>query len=364
MGVKVNSGNAAGRVDCAEVEEATGMDLPRALADSARLPAGAHAYADRRAPIFIVGFQRSGTTLLRLMLNAHPEIAIPHDSAELWLDYRRRVRDYGDLREREALLRLIDDLRAEPRIRAWGVELPREALIADPLPRGFPEVMRRFHEVYARLQGKPRWGDKNTGTLTELDQLNAMFPDCRIVHLVRDGRDCALSHASREYVYGYANLLRTACEWREQVLLCRKMGAMLPAERYMELRYEDLIASPEVALRGVCRFLGLEFSPAMLDYHLAVERHIPGDKRTLWPLLDRPPQVDNAYKWKRCMDRADRACFERHAGALLRELGYETLAPPVHAGRLRELWYHLHGRFAWRVYYLLGNKPKKQGTGP
>ena len=294
-----------------------------------------------RTPFFLVGFQRSGTTMLRLMLNAHPEVAIPHDSARLWFNYREKAAS-------STVTRMMADLLDEPRIKAWKTELPREQIFADPLPDAFPAVMRRFHEVYARAHGKRMWGDKNTGTLTELDQLNRMFPTCRILHLVRDGRDCALSHMSREYVYGYANVLRVAVEWRDQVTLCRKMGAMLPAERYMELRYEALITEPEAELRGICRFLGVGFAAEMLDYHKTVDDNVPEDKRSLWPLLDQPPQAANLNKWKTHMSAADRAVFERNAGPLLRHYGYETLPVPVTPGRWRELWLQIHDRIAWR----------------
>jgi hypothetical protein len=300
-------------------------------------------------PIFIVGFQRSGTTMLRLMLNAHPDIAIPHDSAELWRDYARKGAQFDDLRSPGDAVAMIDALLREPRIAAWQTDLPRERLIAEPLPRTFPDIMRRFHEVFAQLHGKHHWGDKNTGTLGELDRLNAMFPTCRIIHLVRDGRDCALSHTSKEYIHGYANTLQVAIEWRRQVQLCHKMGAMRPPGRFLEIRYEDLLAEPERQLRRICDFIGVPYAGAMLQYHRAVDENVPAEKRGLWPLLDKPPLPANAYKWKTSMSRADRAVFERNAGDLLAELGYETLPPPVHEGRWRELWLQLHERLAWRL---------------
>lgn len=297
---------------------------------------------------FIVGFQRSGTTLLRLMLNAHPDIAIPHDSAELWPSYARlATTTYRGLRAAGDVRRMIDDLLREPRICAWQTALPRESLLADPLPSNFPEVMQRFHLVYARAHGKVRWGDKNTGTLIELDRLNAEFPNCQIIHLVRDGRDCALSH--RDYMYGYENVLRVALEWREQVTLCHKMGAMLPRERFYELRYEDLLTDSSRALSDLCDFLRMPFSPLMLEYHHHFEDHVPEERRALWPLLNRPPLVSNAFKWKSLMAASDRAVFERTAGELLRSFGYETSGIPATDGRLLELWYLVHSRFAWRL---------------
>jgi len=301
-------------------------------------------------PFFIVGFQRSGTTLLRLMLNEHPELGIPHDSAELWPTYARLASTaYRGLAAADDVRRMIDDLLQEPRIHAWQTAIAREALLAEPLPSNFSGVMRRFHEVYARAHGKSRWGDKNTGTLVDLDRLNAEFPRCQIIHLVRDGRDCALSHRSKTYIYGYENVLRVALEWRDQVTLCHKMGAMLPPERFLEIRYEDLLADPEGVLQRICAFLGVAFSPRMLKYHQHVADHVPRDRRSLWPLIDRPPMASNALKWKSQMSSGDRAIFERTAGELLRQFGYDTSEAAVGRGRLLELWYIAHTRFAWRL---------------
>ena len=299
-------------------------------------------------PFFLVGFQRSGTTMLRLMLNAHPEIAIPHDSAELWPKYSRLAATrYRGLHAPDDVRSMMDDLLSEPRIHAWQTKLQRDALLADPLPSSFPDVMRRFHVVFARAHGKALWGDKNTGTLVELDRLNAEFPRCRIIHLVRDGRDCALSH--RHYMYGYENALRVALEWREQVTLCHKMGAMLPGDRFCELRYEDLVTDPAAALTRLCDFLGVSFSPLMLDFYRNVEDDVPEERRPLWPLLDRPAVAANAFKWKSAMSPRERAVFERNAGELLRTFDYETSAAPPKDGRILELWYLVHSRFAWRL---------------
>ena len=166
---------------------------------------------------------------------------------------------------------------------------------------------------------------------------------------MRDGRDCAQSHRSKHYLYGYENVLRVALEWREQVTLCHKMGAMLPPERFFELRYEDLLAEPTAELSRLCAFLNLPFSPLMLEYPSHVEEHVPQDRRSLWPLLDRPPIAANAFKWKSDMSSGDRAVFERNAGDLLRTFGYETSKVAARQGKLLELWYLLHSKLAWRI---------------
>lgn len=315
---------------------------------------------EQAAPFFIVGFQRSGTTLLRMMLNSHPRVAIPHDSAELWPSYRNRQAAYNMLQTQEDVLRMMNDIHREPRIQAWQTDLPKSELYRTPLPKNYAEIMSRFHEVFMHLQGKDVWGDKNTGTLVEMDDLNFLFPTAKFVHLVRDGRDCALSHTGAVYKYGYANILRVAQEWRDQVGLCGRMGRMLPSWRFMEVRYEDLIRSPKEVLLRICEFLGLEYSDQMLRYHENVEKHIPSEKQSLWPLINRPPDVSNVDRWKTHMSLVDRAIFERTAGELLAVYGYETLQRPIRKGKARQLWYEIHQRVAWRFR---NNKIAKKGKG-
>lgn len=302
----------------------------------------------QRPPILLLGFQRSGTTLLRVMLNAHPQIGIPHDSGPLWPSYWRECGNLSELSEiqsQQALRRLLK----EKRIESWDAKLPEEMLLVAPVPRTMAEIMRRVHGAYAFLHGKRYWGDKNTGYVTELAALSEMFPDGRFIHLIRDGRDCAVSHRSRTYVYGYENVLRTAMEWRDQVSMGRKMGRRLPGARYMTIHYEDLVSEPKSVLQNVCRYLGVEFSSSMLNYFGQVERSIPEEKRNLWPLIGRPPQKSNVGKWRRELSSADIAIFERVAGDLLRELGYDLVLGPTRRGVVKELWYRVHTPIHWRL---------------
>jgi len=287
--------------------------------------------ADRRgaadtmgpAPVFVTGFQRSGTTLLRLMLDSHPELAIPLDTTGLWARYEPRLPGFGPLEDSGNLRRLVDALLAEERIRLWEVSLrPGQVIGASQRP-GFAGVIEGFYRAYAAHHGKARWGDKDPGNMLRLASVLRWFPDSRIVHIVRDGRDACMSLLKQEF--GGDDLLRCAEQWREQVWWVRQIGGILGVDRYFELRYEDLVEDPERALRPLSAFLGLDWSPAMLEYHRRVGDAVPDEKRHIWPLLDRPPQAAARYRWKREMPLGERICFEKRAGRVLAECGYEVL---------------------------------------
>ena len=159
--------------------------------------------------------------------------------------------------------------------------------------------------------------------MLRMSTLARWFPASRFIHIVRDGRDACLSQTKQDF--GFDDVLPCAAAWREQVWWVREIGAILGPDRYFELRYEDLLEDPERWLRSLCRFLGVPFAEAMLRYHEKVDHSIPQSRRHLWPLLTEPPRKDNAGLWKKQMTAAQRVCFEKRAGVVLRQLDYETL---------------------------------------
>lgn len=285
-------------------------------------------------PFFIVGFQRSGTTLLRLMLDAHPEIAIPLDTAGLWARYETKLAAYGDLSVEDDRRRLVGDILAEERIRLWKTALTVAEVLARWTQPRYPGVIRAFHECYAVARGKKQWAGKDPGDMVRLDQLNRWFPAARFIHIIRDGRDACLSQLQQDF--GFDNLFDCAVAWREEVQWVRRMGALL-GPRYYEIRYEDLVAEPERHLRSICRFLDIEFNTGMLRYHERVENSVPEEKRHLWPLLEKPPQAGNTKRWKVLLSNGERICFEKRAGGVLGELGYEVISGGPSGAYLTEL---------------------------
>lgn len=286
-------------------------------------------------PIFITGFQRSGTTLLRLMLNAHPLIAIPLDTTGLWERFWQCLPEYGNLTSEAGLRRMVRDLLREERIVLWEAALNENEIVAEASGRGFPGIIAAFHCAYARSRGKPCWGDKDPGTMERLHLVHEWFPNARILHIIRDGRDACLSQMEQDF--GYSDLFDCAAGWREQLTWVRRIGAILGPVRYFETRYEDLVREPELGLRSICGWLGIEYDPAMLEYHRDLTGSIPDSKQHIWPLIDQPPQPANAHRWKQSLSPAMRLCFEKRAGVVLRELGYDVLPEPWSGAYVEEL---------------------------
>ena len=279
--------------------------------------------------VFVVGCPRSGTTLLRRMLDAHPQIAITRETH--WIpDIARDVRCVGA--DGRVTAALPDMLHAHPKFRTFGVERDELRALADGAP-SYPALVASLFERYGAARAKPLVGDKTPGYVRELPLLHRLFPRARVVHLIRDGRDVALSvlgwerkaeqFERRFAIWAESPLVTAALWWRWHVLLGRHDGRALPVGSYYELRYEALVADPERECRGLMRFLDVEYDDAMLRFHEGKTRTEPGlSAKRAWL-----PPTRGLREWRREMPPEDIEAFEAAAGDALDELGYERAAP-------------------------------------
>jgi hypothetical protein len=279
-------------------------------------------------PVVVLGVSRSGTTLLKEMLDAHSELAIPTES---YFIPQLRGR-HGERPDVEAFLA---DLGRLARVREWGVS-PEDVRARLPAEPTFADAIQAIYRSYADARGKSRFGDKTPAYMQQLRLLERVFRGAQYVHLVRDGRDAALSFVAmrRRPRFNWARprgMAAFACQWKLEVQGARRFGSRVGPERYLELRYEDLVTEPETHLRRVCEFLGLAFEPGMLAYHQGVDPARLEDH----PRLAQPP-TPGVRRWREQMSHADAELFEAIAGGLLAELGYERAHPrPSPAVRTR-----------------------------
>ena len=311
---------------------------------------------DRAAapPFFVVGSGRSGTTMLRLMLDAHPEVAVPPESH--FVD--GLVRRWGELAPNGRM-----DPRAVVRFAARRLEkmrIPLEeaeqrlATLAkggDPVP---PAVaVDALFRIYAEGNGKTRWGDKTPGYVLDMPLLARTFREARFVHMIRDGRDVALSYLSQNF--GPRNVPEAARFWDDRVRTGRRHGDRLGPQRYRELRYEDLVAEPEPVLRSLCAFLDLTFEPQMLAFHEEAKGQLT-ERLGRWRGLYQPVR-SGMRDWTTEMADRDVEVFEAIAGDMLSDLGYERKHPsPSTAARARAFVAmrrrDAHAAWLWVVHHM------------
>ena len=282
--------------------------------------------SSRPEPIFILGAPRSGTSLLSRMLGSHPAIAVP-DETKIFEAFVRLQPLYGDLREPARLRRLTRDVLGWRWIRRLPDPPGLDAVLARVARADLCGVFEALLETWAAQQGKPRWGEKSPNNLFHWPLIEAGFPRAIVVHIVRDGRDVALSQIAAPF--GPKTMASAALRWVHHIELIRAIGRRAGPGRYVELRYEDLLARPEAAITDVLQAVGEPFDPAMLQFHRNA-RPVGTD-----PLNDvnilRPLQVANSGKWAAQAGADAIAVFEGIAGATLEACGYAraTRAAPM-----------------------------------
>lgn len=222
---------------------------------------------------FVVGCGRSGTTLVRTLLDSHPAFAIPGETGF--------ISDLlADSELRNSTPHLDVDLFAarlynSQHFRRWGWTLAQlHRVLNDGNPSSSVDAIRLVYGEYARSQRKPWYGDKTPTYILSLPELAAAFPEGKFVHVVRDGRDVAA--AITEQPWGPNSIPSALQYWRRHVQQGRHFGARLPANRYTEIRYEDLISDPELGCRKICEFLGVDFDSRMLKIEESAVSFIQG----------------------------------------------------------------------------------------
>ena len=271
---------------------------------------------------FIVGARRSGTTLLRLILDRHSEVAIPPESHFIPRLWSRRQR-YGSNAHIEYLEQFLRDLASEHRFRQWGIPVDAvRARLAQLREPTFADGIGAVFRTYAELHGKSRWGDKTPQYLHQVGLLSHLFPESRFIHLVRDGRDVALSMVSLERLHH--SVASAAYYWRRDL---RKAFAAAPGlgGRLLWLPYEDLVSDPENVMPAVCSFLDLGFESSMTSPDPDALERVPPNQRTMHTRVVLAP-TRSLRDWRRDMPIREVGKSQSIAGSELLRAGYQ-LAP-------------------------------------
>jgi hypothetical protein len=274
------------------------------------------------SPVFLIGAERSGTTLLRLMLDGHPEIACPcaFDFALAWPEARN-----GELPEPiDYWQMLAEDRRA------------REARVVIDARLRVPELVRSLLAQLGRRTHKPVFA---VTAHHEYERLLRLWPEARFLYVVRDGRDVARSHVA----LGWAgNVWAAAPAWRAAEREWRRVSALIPRENRLEVRFEDLVRDPRAELSRIAGFLGLEYAPGMLD----------SPARGSYAA----PHPNASERWREQLSTRELALLEREIGPELRARGYApSLVAPAWIPAPRRLALRLGdraGRFRFRARQL------------
>jgi len=247
--------------------------------------------------------------MLRLMLDHHPGMSCIYES-----DFM--VQPYERFRDRP-LAEYARWLQQDWHYTHSGLRFPEKAT-------SYGHVIDQWFEQRAAESGASIIG----ATIQHaFHLLPTLFPEARCVHLLRDGRPVAASSMNMGWV---GNLYAGAVQWREKIEQVRTLQQRTPCERWLEVKYEDLLRDPVAGLTKICNFLGLEYSNEMLQYH----------KDSTYDV----PDPANADRWRQRLSPKDIYLAEIGAGDALEQAGYQRMFPPAELGMLEKLALRLDHR--------------------
>lgn len=301
----------------------SGSDLGKATGFvTPALAMGVPAVVPEERVFFVVGRGRSGTTLLSRMLSGHPALSVAPEGFFV-MNLRRRYQG-GGFRTR-GIEAFCHDLVAERRMAAWGLDTTDVAARlrghgADlDYARACAEVYLS-HAEHTEGQTPKLVGDKNPHYALFATQLVRLFPAARFVHIVRDPRDNVLSYQSVPFDLSSTGAL--ASRWLRYHRAIMRASQWHP-DRFIRIRYEDLVTDPQGQLSAVCRFLGVAFDEAMLGFAGEAPSSFYGDGSAWFDKLERPLDPGQIGKWQGKLGRQDLALVEDICGHEMRQLGYD-----------------------------------------
>lgn len=275
-------------------------------------------------PFFIVGCPRSGTTLLQVLLEHHPRVAIPPESF-VFERFGPILDRYGNLECDANLRAFVCDLLCDEQIRDWQLGLDVDEFCQRSFPRNAAGVISELFKIYAEKHGKTRWGDKTPQHALCLPTIISVFPAARIIHLVRDGRDVAES--MRRIYIGPKSMYGIARRWHRFVMTVHSFAVQYP-DSVLIVRYEDMVREPEETRKRVFRFIGvppeecppvgasLPDTPSRRQALAAAEHHVS---------LRQAISQAKSGVFKRSFTLREIGWFESVAGEALRHYGYELV---------------------------------------
>lgn len=273
-------------------------------------------------PFFIVGSGRSGNTLLRAILNAHNELSVPPESYVLGA----AIKEYRMLRflPWNAASRLVlSKFQSSPHFHTWGVDLSplySKVIRFAPEKQDLASLLDAVYRFYAHEHGHQvsRWGDKTPMNSYFLPMIDKVFPSAQYIHILRDGRDASASYVRANI---QTDLASAGHRWETSVKRVRGFGANLPTDRFLEIRYEELVTDPTRIVKVVCNFLNIAYQPQMLSYHEQVaqmgDTHLEHHQN-----LQSPINPNSIGKWRISLSVEDQSKLQRLLRDTLQETGY------------------------------------------
>ncbi len=287
-----------------------------------------------RNPILIIGTERSGSNLLRLILNAHSALVVPHPP-HLVHYFRPLEHLYGDLRQDRNHALLLNDIRRliSTHIHPWAHKVTHHALAALAPGNDTISAFIGLYEITTSETGKPRWGCKSTFLIHHIDELRRRLPGVQLLLLVRDPRDVVLS--SKRSVFSPCHPGLSARLWDRQQRIGWELLERLDESYILLCHYEKLLAQPEAELRRICDFLGESFETPMLRFFETDEARTSGALSESWRNTLSPILSNNSGKFLSGLSGREIALVEAICRETMERFGYRPTGAAEELAKIR-----------------------------
>lgn len=273
--------------------------------------------------IFMVGEQRSGSNLLRLILNESSSVAAPHPP-HILQRFMPLLPLYGDLNNKTSFKKLIEDVcrLVELNPVPWDkVKLSRKEILKRCDEKSLIAVYGAVMDLYAEAHGATAWMCKSMQNIQWADEINRYFDNPKYIYLYRDPRDVTLSFTKA--VIGEKHPYFIAEQWNKLQTLCISQLIQQGKETVFPISYEKLLEDPETIVKELCDFLNITFSKKMLDFHTSKEAERSAKSSSLWENLSQPIKTNNSKKFLKELTTYQIKIIESIAGKVMDTLGYE-----------------------------------------
>ena len=300
------------------------------------------------APIYIIGTERSGSNLLRVILNAHSGIDIPHPP-HIMRYFADLEGGYGDLAQASVRTDLVNDVLRliDTHIYPWEVDLDVERVVNEARPANLLGIFAAIYDQHLAHTGKRRWGCKSTFMVHHIQAALDRDPEARFVWIIRDPRDVAAS--SRKSVFSPFHPHFTARLWDDQQREGLAMEARHPSSVH-RLHYERLLSDPEGTIRELCDFLGEPFEADLLAHERTAAAKKGAQLSESWENTGKPVIAGNSGKFRNELTEREIGIVESVAGPTMTTLGYapDVADPPLPPSTLQQLGFRFNDH-RWRM---------------
>ena len=292
-------------------------------------------FKDLSSPFFILANPRSGSSLLRLVCDSNSNLIVPPESGFLEWWYKKYKNWDESWIDHKLFLEFIDDLLSSKKFEIWNFDVQLfKNLVTNEKPKNYSSLMSLVYYSYSRQQEKSivRWGDKNNYYIHRLDLLYKIFPNAKFIHLIRDGRDVAVSYRNIKKIDSKspykpqlpAEMLEIAKEWDSNINKINSFLNTIPEVNQLEIKYEDLLKNTKISALKICDFLNVPYEEEMLHYYRRNLRHHTEPKATLdWKKKTlQKPDISNIGKYIDELTETELQIFESECLTTLKKYSY------------------------------------------